>query len=98
MKTLCSQTKTEQKLAELKEINAVDHTRSDSNIKEFNKEEFKLDPATNQNKDTVDKKRVNINDLLKGLKHEQKKSRTLNMVICFTLLSLIAVIGIIFSL
>ena len=84
---------------EFKNINTSNHTRSDNNI--IQGSDHKLNFQTIQSEDINiqdKKKRVNINDLLKELKNSQKKTRTLNMIVSLTLISLIAVIGIFFSL
>jgi hypothetical protein len=86
--------------SQLKKVDTSNHTRSDTNIVRVSERNINFDKIENEDKDqnAQDKKRVNINDLLKELKSEQKKSRTLNLIVCFILLSLIAIVGIIFSL
>ena len=84
---------------EFKSIDTSKHTRSDNNI--IQASDHKLNFQNIQSEDInlqEKKKRVNINDLLKELKNSQKKTRMLNMIVSFTLISLIAVTGLFFSL
>ena len=84
---------------ESKNINTSNHTRSDNNIIQDSGHKLNFQTIQSEDINIQDKKRrVNINDLLKELKNSQKKTRTLNMIVSFTLISLIAVIGIFFSL
>ena len=84
---------------EFKNINTSNHTRSDNNIIQDSGHKLNFQTIQSEDINIQDKKkRVNINDLLKELKNSQKNTRTLNMIVSFTLISLIAVIGIFFSL